>query len=299
MSAAPFIVRVGREIRRAQLRRRCTAKDLIFCHAACAATRFHHRHRARAGLRLRRGGTAAEIAATGRLPGRGHRRRPVYPGLRRRPEHRQSIGRGRRHSADVRRRAPFLAQGSALGARHRRPGGAGARPGRHAARHGRRLVARLAGWRRRHIRHRAVGGEHRGAAARAAGAAAARDRARTHHGRLADRAGHRHGAGAGAAARARRAVPRRADRAGSGGDRPPGRRLARQIRRVRRRHADRRQEVDSGDPALCRPYRQPRAVPPRRVVDRSRRGLCRGRAVRHLAGARRVLRRHDAERVGT
>ena len=72
---------------------------------------------------------------------------------------------------------------------------------------------------------------------------------------------------------------------------------ARQVRLVHRRDADRRQEADPGDPALCRPYRQPRAVPACRAVDRARRGLRRGRAVRHLARARRVLCRHDAERV--
>ena len=81
---------------------------------------------------------------------------------------------------------------------------------------GARLAARLAARRRHHLRHRAVGGEHRGAAARVAGAPAARDRARADHRRLADRAGHRHGAGAGAAAGAGRAVSRRGDGAGDG-----------------------------------------------------------------------------------
>ena len=61
-------------------------------------------------------------------------------------------------------------------------------------------VARLADRRRHRVRPGAVGRQHGRAAARLAGAAPARDRARPHRGRLADRRGHRDGAGAGAAA---------------------------------------------------------------------------------------------------
>ncbi len=50
------------------------------------------------------------------------------------------------------------------------------------------------------LRTGAVGGEHRGPAARFAGTQADRDRTRTHRGRLADRRGHRHGADPRAAA---------------------------------------------------------------------------------------------------
>ena len=50
-------------------------------------------------------------------------------------------------------------------------------------------------------------------------------------------------------------------------------------------------------PALCRPYRQPRAVPPSRAVDRSWLRLPCLRAVRRFSGARRLFRRHDLERV--
>ena len=119
---------------------------------------------------------------------------------------------------------------------------------------------------RAHLRRGAVGGEHRGSAEGAPGAAADRDRARPHHRRLADRARHRHGAGARAAAGAHGAVPRHGDGARRGRDRALDHHPARQVRHFHRRHAAGRQEADPGDPALCRPYRQPRAVPPRRAV---------------------------------
>ena len=147
---------------------------------------------------------------------------------------------------------------------------------------------------------------HRGAAARPAGAAADRDRARPHRRRLADRRGSGHGAGAGAAAgagrRARRQRHRRTTtraccrcrRARHLGRR---RHHAGQGRRLRRRHAGRRPPGHSLDPALCRPYRLARAVPAGGAGDRARRRLRRGQAVRRVAGARRLLRRHDHERI--
>ncbi len=60
--------------------------------------------------------------------------------------------------------------------------------------------ARLADRRRHHLRPGAVGGQHRRAAARLAGAAHHQHRARAHRRRLADRRRPRHGADAGAAA---------------------------------------------------------------------------------------------------
>ena len=148
-----------------------------------------------------------------------------------------------------------------------------------------------------HLRRGAVGGEHRGSAQGVPGAAADRDRTRPHHRRLADRAGHRHGAGARAAAGTDGAVPRHGDGARRGRDRALDHHPARQVRHLHRRHAAVRQEADPGHPALRRPYRQPRAVPPGRAVDCLGCRLRRGGAVRHLAGAGRLLRRHDAERV--
>ena len=113
--------------------------------------------------------------------------------------------RDRRHSADVRRRAAFLAEGSAVGPRDRDP-----RRGRRRSRSRRCSGMALAcalGWTVGAglvFGLALVGRQHRRAAARAAGAPPGRDRARPHRGRLADRRGHRDGAGAGAAAGAGR-----------------------------------------------------------------------------------------------
>ena len=65
------------------------------------------------------------------------------------------------------------------------------------------------------------------------------------------------------------AIPRHGDGARRGRDRALDHHPARQVRHFHRRHAAVRQEADPGDPALCRPYRQPRAVPPGRAVDRA------------------------------
>ena len=89
------------------------------------------------------------------------------------------------------------------------------RRGSDAARHGCRLVAGLDARRGTRLRHRPVGREHRGAAAPASGAPAARYRARAHHRRLAHRPGPRHGDRAGAAAGARRRAQGHRGRAGS------------------------------------------------------------------------------------
>ena len=72
---------------------------------------------------------------------------------------------------------------------------------------------------------------------------------------------------------------------------------ARQGRGLRRAHADRRPPGHPLDPALRRAYRLARAVPPRGAGDRARRRLRRGHAVRRVVRARRLLRRHDPERI--
>src|SRR5262249_42057639 len=89
---------------------------------------------------------------------------------------------------------------------------------------------------------------------RDAGAALARDRARSHRGGLADRRRHRHGLHAGPAAGAR-SGSQGGHGAESIGARVPGRGHAGQGRGLRRHHADRGQAFDPVDPALCRSYR--------------------------------------------
>ena len=65
------------------------------------------------------------------------------------------------------------------------------------------------------------------------------------------------------------AIPRHGDGARRGRDRALDHHPARQVRHFHRRHAAGRQEADPGASALCRPYRQPRAVPPGGAVDRA------------------------------
>ena len=119
--------------------------------------------------------------------------------LRRRPEPCARTGRDRRHPADVRRRPAFLAEGSSLGPRHRGAGRGGAD---RVATAWRGWLALLgwspgAGWSSVSRFRWPVDG---GAAARHAGAAADRDRAGRIAVGLADRRRPRHGVGAGAAA---------------------------------------------------------------------------------------------------
>ena len=121
----------------------------------------------------------------------------------------QRARRDRRHPADVRRRPAFLARTAALGAGDRRARRHRADRLRHAARHGAWPLARLVDRRRPRLRPGAVGGEHRGSAARPAGAAAGRDRARPHRRRLAHRRRHGDGADARAPAGLRRRARRR------------------------------------------------------------------------------------------
>ena len=158
--------------------------------------------------------------------------------------------------------------------------------------HAARLVAR----RRPHLRPRAVGRQHRGRAALLAGAAPARHRARPHRGRLAGGRGPRNGAGAGVRAGARRPEP------GSSRPEPLGRRAAardhaRQVCGIPRLDVGRRAPRHSVASALRGAYRLARAVPPRGAGDRARRRLRRRDSVRGLVRARRVLRRHDPERI--
>ena len=154
---------------------------------------------------LRLAGATPAAVAAGRLSARRHRRRAVHAGLRRRPDAGAAAGRDRRDPADVRRRPALLAARPAGG-----EGDRDARRGRRRSRWppllgwGLALVAGLVARRRPRVRPGAVGGQHRGAAARARGAAPARDRPRPHRDRLADRRGPGDGAGAGAAAGAGR-----------------------------------------------------------------------------------------------
>ncbi len=121
--------------------------------------------------------------------------------------------------------------------------------------------------------------------------------------RLADRRGPGDGAGPGAAAGAGRDPDRRHD-SGSGLAGSSGLGLAGILALTLGKVAafvafmlivGRR--ADPVDAALCRPYRLARAVPPRRAGDRAGRRLRRGAAVRRLLRARRLLRRHDPERI--
>ncbi len=90
---------------------------------------------------------------------------PFTPGFRCRSGRRQSARRNRRDPADVRCWLAFLARRPAFGPRHRHSRRSRPSRGRDAARHGRRLVAGLDAGRGPRLRHRAVGGEHRRAAA--------------------------------------------------------------------------------------------------------------------------------------
>ena len=72
---------------------------------------------------------------------------------------------------------------------------------------------------------------------------------------------------------------------------------ARQVRRLHGVDVAGRRARHPVAAALRGAYRLARAVPPRRAGDRARRRLWRGDAVRRLVRARRVLRRHDPERI--
>ena len=153
-----------------------------------AHTAHHHAgRRPRAGLRPGRRGQPAETVAAGRLSGGRHRHRAVHAGLRRRPGPGAPAGRGRRHPADVRHRAAFLARRSAVGqedrdSRRARPDGPGTLLGLG--------VGYAIGWpigAGHHLRPGAVGRQHGGGDAHAAGQASAPVRAGPHRGRLAGR----------------------------------------------------------------------------------------------------------------
>ena len=83
---------------------------MTMVHASSHAADRHDRDRPRAGLRARRAGAPAARFAAGRLSAGRRADRPVHPRLRCRSEHRRPARRDRRHPADVRRRAAFLAR---------------------------------------------------------------------------------------------------------------------------------------------------------------------------------------------
>ena len=177
-----------------------TANEVPRTDAARHPAHRHHRRGALPRLRFRRHRAAPPCIAAGRLSAGRRGAGALHARLRRRPIAGERAGRDRRHPADVRRRPALLAERPVVGAADR---GAG----RHRAdrrgddvRHRARLFARLADRRRHHLRPGAVRRQHRGAAARPAGAAHPQHRARAHRRRLADRRRPRHGADAGAAA---------------------------------------------------------------------------------------------------
>ena len=175
--------------------------------AAHAAARLHARDWPCARLHLRGRCPTLQAAAADRLPDRGHCHWAVYTRLRRRPKHSQPACRGRRHPPDVRCGTSLLAGRSLVGPRHSRARRDCAGSRGNAARDGTWLVAWLDARGGHHLRHCAVGRGHRRAVAALAGAPPGRDRARSHHRGLADRTGHRHGAGARDPAGLDRAVP--------------------------------------------------------------------------------------------
>ena len=129
-----------------------------------------------------------------------------------------------------------------------------------------------------------------------AGAAPARHRARPHRGRLAGGRRPRNGAGAGVRAGARRSEPG-SSRPEPLGRRAPARDHAGQVCGVPCLDVGGRAPRHSLAPALRGAHRFARAVPPRGARDRARRRL-RGRdSLRGLVRARRVLRRHDPQRI--
>ena len=147
------------------------------------------------------------------------------------------------------------------------------------------------------VRPCALGRQHRRGAARIAGTAPAPDRTRAHRGRMAGGRGH--------CDDPRPRAPAAAHQHAEGGGRraallagPSARHRLRQDCRVLRVHADCRNARNPVDPALRRAHRLARAVPPVRARDCARRRLRGCRAVRRVVRARRLLRRHDLERVG-
>ena len=207
-AARALVSRRGRRLPRRRLpakRSRQAATPERPCAASHAPYR-HHRDRHRAGLHLRGAGKPAEALSDHRLSGRRRRDRTGDAGLRRGPVARLGARRDRRHPAHVRRRHAFFAARPAVGAGHRHSWRPGADRRRHAARLGAGAPARLVGGRRAGLRAGAFCGEHGGAPARAAGAAARADRPRADSDRLAHRRGHRDGARPRRAAADRRAA---------------------------------------------------------------------------------------------
>ena len=151
--------------------------------------------------------TSPGLVPAGRLPGRGGGGRPLHPRLRRRSRHCRTVGRDRRHAADVRRGPAFLrgrSDGRAAGGDSRRhwpdraspPASASASRWRGAGAWGRgwclglslsvaSTVVLLKALEERNVHHH---------------------RQRPHRHRLVDRRGSGHGPGPGAAAGVRRSA---------------------------------------------------------------------------------------------
>ena len=152
---------------------------------------FYDRGGTGSGIHPRRARQSFPHFSPGRLPAGRRADRSVHAGLCRRPGPRQRPRRDRRHSADVRRRPALHAGGSALGSRHRHSRRHRPDRQRDRAGDGPCLFPGLVGRRRPRVRSGAVGRQHRRAAARHAGTAADRNRARPHRGRLAGGRGFR------------------------------------------------------------------------------------------------------------
>ena len=146
--------------------------DKRTAYAPHAADR-HDRRRPRRRLHLGLDRPPAEGVADRRLSARRRRRRAVHARLRRRRGARRRAGRDRRDPADVRRRPAFLAASDLLSVRAIAvPGALGAdRRRRRCSGMGLAWLLGLDRRGRARVRPGAVGRQHGGAAARAAGAA--------------------------------------------------------------------------------------------------------------------------------
>ncbi|CAA9313031.1 MAG: Inner membrane protein YbaL, KefB/KefC family, partial [uncultured Lysobacter sp.] len=254
------------------------------------------RGRLRARLHLRRDRAAAAAVAAGGLSRGGRDRRAVHPRLRGRSDAGAAAGRDRRDPADVRRRPALLDPRPARGQEHRGAGRAGGDDGcYHDRLAGGQVPARVFRWRQLRVRPVTVGGQHRGADARSRRAAPARLADRPYRDGLADRRGLGHGARAGAVAAAGGRAARRYG--GIGGCMAGAAHHAAEGRRIPRLHDADRPACDSLGARTRRRHRFARAVHAVRARDRARRRVRFGDAVRRVVRARRVLRRHDPQRI--
>ena len=161
-----------------------------------------------ARTRLRR--DARQAAAARRLSHRRRAARARDARARRRRESRAAVGRDRRDSADVRRRAPLLARRSALRSAHRDSRSARAHRAHDAAVRGHRSLVGMEHRCGAGVRTRAGGGEHGRGAAHARRPRTSRHDDGHDRSRLARRRGSRVGVRARAASTARRPTRRNA-----------------------------------------------------------------------------------------